>query len=606
MIDNSIIIIENIRQYRIMGYAVSDACVQGANEVIRPLISSALTTCSVFLPLIFLSGIGGALFYDQALSISIALGTSLGIAYILLPTLLRLISSKNSKGIIAASSPSFYKKSVNGVLQYPWLTLILFIGLVGGLFAQLPKLKQETFPELTRNALTVAIDWNEAINLSTNEQRNLDLIKHLDTLVTKYSLDLGEHQFLLNAAQRDINESNAVLYTNQSIEKLQVEIQQYFLTYYPQASIQLAPLKNIFDELFNASEPNLIMLIQSASSQQVPALATAQPIFDYLDQNAFFYAIPPQEIVYNLQIRKEKALLFQVDYETIYHQLKTLFNQNQVSMLRTSEAFIPIIISQEEGNLYELMQSARVYNQQGDLLPLSNFIQIQQQTAYKTINAGKTGEALSIALDTVSQPLMEELKKHTAQNTNLALSFTGAFFEQQQYLRELSIILGIVLVLLYLILAAQFESLMLPFIVLLTVPIGISGAIGLLYFMNETINLIAIIGMIVLSGIVVNDAILKIDKMEKERRNHSLKEAIHIGGQRRLKPILMTTLTTILALIPILFSDGLGAELQGPLAFTLIGGLILGTIASLYFIPVLYFLLRKKYLPKYRLPNEIY
>lgn len=172
------------------------------------------------------------------------------------------------------------------------------------------------------------------------------------------------------------------------------------------------------------------------------------------------------------------------------------------------------------------------------------------------------------------------------------VSFVGQAFENQQNIKELIVILGIVLLLLYLILAAQFESLLLPFIVLLTVPIGIGGSVLILFWTGQTLNLIGLIGMIVMSGIVVNDAILKIDRMEKERKKFPIRQAIHIAGERRLKPIIMTSLTTILALLPILFSEGMGAELQRPLAFAVIGGLVIGTFASLYFIPLIYLIFK--------------
>jgi multidrug efflux pump subunit AcrB len=133
-----------------------------------------------------------------------------------------------------------------------------------------------------------------------------------------------------------------------------------------------------------------------------------------------------------------------------------------------------------------------------------------------------------------------------------------------------------------------------PLIVILTVPMGVFGALAALYLAGESLNLIAIIGLIVMSGIVVNDAILKVDMMNRLARTESLIEAIHGAGLRRLRPILMTSLTTMLALAPVLFSSGLGAELQRPLAIAVIGGLALGTVSSLYFIPVFYWFLYRR------------
>jgi len=219
-LDNSIIVIENIRQYQKMGHSIAVASVSGPNEVIRPLISSALTTCSVFLPLIFLSGIGGALFYDQALSISIALGVSLLIAYILLPTLVRLLSrekkeraTKNTEKKANNNPFKFYTKTVDYILKYRWFTLVFF-----GLFTfmaigQLSEMEQETFPKLSRDALTIKIDWNEAIGMATNETRMNELIAHVGTTSYQHTISLGAHQFLLNPINQSINESEAIFYS---------------------------------------------------------------------------------------------------------------------------------------------------------------------------------------------------------------------------------------------------------------------------------------------------------------------------------------------------------------------------------------------------------
>lgn len=309
MIDNSIIVIENIRQYRKMGYAVSEAAVIGANEVIRPLVSSALTTCSVFLPLIFLSGIGGALFYDQALSISIALGVSLLVAYLLLPTLVCLFSGEggSEKDKLLKSSPhpppegekiyvpseeekqhgvqrSFYTKTVDVALQYKWLTLLFFIVFTIAAFYQLPKMQQATFPKLSRQALTIKVDWNEAISLATNEERTQQLLDFLGTRITKSTWSIGEHQFLLRQENQGINESEIVVYTENSLNELTFSIRDFFQQHYATANLDIQPLKNLFDELFGGNEALLTVHIQAAATQEVPSLESVQPVFQYFTQ----------------------------------------------------------------------------------------------------------------------------------------------------------------------------------------------------------------------------------------------------------------------------------------------------------------------------------
>jgi multidrug efflux pump subunit AcrB len=144
-------------------------------------------------------------------------------------------------------------------------------------------------------------------------------------------------------------------------------------------------------------------------------------------------------------------------------------------------------------------------------------------------------------------------------------------------------------------LAAQFESLVQPLILLLEVPIDIAGALLLLWLFGGTLNLMSMIGLVVMSGIIINDSILKIDTINHLRKDGMpLLEAICEGGHRRLKPIIMTSITTILALVPVLWSGSMGSELQRPLALTVIGGMTLGTIVSLYFIPLCYYYLYRK------------
>ena len=190
--------------------------------------------------------------------------------------------------------------------------------------------------------------------------------------------------------------------------------------------------------------------------------------------------------------------------------------------------------------------------------------------------------------------VIETIKEAAISNSNFEAGFSGSIFSNQKLLKELAIILLISLLLLYFILASQFESLVLPLIVLLEVPIDIFGALLTLWIFGESLNLMSIIGIIVMTGIIINDSILKIDTINQLRKQgYSLIRALAVAGQRRLKPILMTSLTTILALLPFLFISGMGADLQRPLALAVIGGMSIGTVVSLYLIPLLYYRLNK-------------
>jgi multidrug efflux pump subunit AcrB len=188
-----------------------------------------------------------------------------------------------------------------------------------------------------------------------------------------------------------------------------------------------------------------------------------------------------------------------------------------------------------------------------------------------------------------------QMKEIAAKHDGFDVTFGGSILSNRAMLKELLLIIGVSLLLLYFILAAQFESFVLPLIVLTEVPVNLFGVFLFLKLFGSGINIMSAIGIIVMAGIVINDSILKVDTINKLMDSgHSLLRSIFEGGRRRLKPIIMTSLTTILAMLPFLFQKGMGAELQKPLGLAIIGGMLVGTVVSLYLIPLMYYLLRRE------------
>ncbi|MCB0632076.1 MAG: efflux RND transporter permease subunit [Saprospiraceae bacterium] len=603
MVDNAIIVIENIRQQRRLGLSLDEACIQGGEEVIRPLLSSALTTCSVFVPLVFLSGLSGALFYDQAVSITLALGASLLVAYLFLPVLVRLLERKRNReasiieqeGWIQRARRTPFARSVAVVLRYPYLFLLfvlLFLAIGGWLLSQS---EREIFPTLTRPGLEMDIDWNAAISLQANEERLGVLLLDLDSLIDSVQVFSGEQDFLMSEWEQQINEARLYVFPRPGInvEHLRLGLIQWMSRQYPSASAHTVPIKNIFDQVFAQDRPALVAHIQQVNERRSPAQDIVAPIVEELHRKGWEPTLPTRQEQYAIRIRRTEALRYEVDYQTVYDRLLALFNENRINTLQTGQQAIPIVLGDARGqSIFGLLEKASVRNRTGDLLPLRYFVEVDREEDYKSIAATRNGVAYDLAFAKYAPELETSIRELVSTQPDLTVQFSGTAFESQRQIRELLVILGIALLLLYLILAAQFESLLQPLIVMLTVPVGIAGAVSILWLAGQTLNLIAIIGMTVMSGIVVNDAILKIDMINRLRQQgFDLLSAIHGGGHRRLRPILMTSLTTIFALLPVLFTSGLGAELQRPLAWAIIGGLSVGTAASLYLLPVLYFLL---------------
>jgi len=249
-------------------------------------------------------------------------------------------------------------------------------------------------------------------------------------------------------------------------------------------------------------------------------------------------------------------------------------------------------MSESNDNLFNKLEIATIINNDGIKYPLKEFISIHKTHRLKSIKSDQKGEFFDMEISNPGS--FEDLKKRFTELMNSTghfdVDFHGSILENKVLFSELLFVLLISLALLYLVLAAQFESLLLPLIILMEIVFDISGALLFIYLFNSSLNIMSALGIIVMMGIIINDSIIKIDTIKRTYLNNPvLVEAIMEGGRRRFNPIIMTSLTTILALVPFLFFDGIGVELQLPLALSIIGGLLVGTIVSLFFIPIMYY-----------------
>ncbi|MDO5981573.1 efflux RND transporter permease subunit [Flavivirga spongiicola] len=612
MIDNSIIVIDNITQFRDQGYKLTQACIKGTNEVIKPLLSSALTTCAVFLPLVFLSGVSGALFYDQAMAVSIGLFASFLVSITLLPVLYRLFHYKDSKKIGRITRfltktntldyAALYEKGFRWVMRKQKLSwslslVLLVVALV--LFTALPKTQM---PHFTKTEVLLKIDWNQQIHVEENKKRILGLLNPIkETLINQTAL-VGNQQFILDKST-EARASETTLYlqckTPKDLEAIKKNLQIAIQKEYPTALYAYKDVDNIFNLIFSEDEAPLTARLRNTEnlgSSQNEALKT---IWYQMQQHLGGLKLKP--IVWQdymeLVADQEKLMTYGVSANTIFSTLKSAFNEREILSVVDNQNFVPVILGGETKQINTILQETPVMSQDSAVFHIKDFVKITSAKDLKTIRGGTEGEYYPLELDIESDQVdtkMRSIKEVVSKNNWYDVSFSGSFFSNKALMGELKIVLLISLVLLYFILASQFESFTLPLIILLEVPLDLAGAFLFLKLFGMSINLMSMIGIVVMSGIIINDSILKIDTIiQLQRQGYSLIKALLIAGQRRLKPILMTSLTTILALVPLLFSSGLGAELQAPLAIALIGGMLLGTLVSLYFIPLCYYYLAK-------------
>ena len=305
----------------------------------------------------------------------------------------------------------------------------------------------------------------------------------------------------------------------------------------------------------------------------------------------------------NIAVDQEKLLLYQVPYSEVYRVLKTAFRANQVAMLRSFQQYLPITVTDKERTVNEILENTLVYTQPKDgngaptPVPLRELVTVSHGEDLKAITSGKNGEFVPLSFYKVddAEALMMGARDEVARTNKWDVAFSGAFFSNAKMLRELVLILMLSILLMYFILAAQFESFLQPLIVLAEIPIDVAAALLILWITGHTLNLMSAIGIVVTCGIIINDSILKIDAMNELRKEGvPLLEAIHEAGHRRLRPIVMTSLTTVFGMVPLLFSFDMGSELQKPLAIAMISAMVVGTAISLLVIPMVYWLIYRK------------
>lgn len=606
MIDNSIIVIDNITQYRQRHATLDRACYEGTNEIIRPLISSVLTTCAVFIPLIFMKGMAGALFFDQAVAVSIGLVVSLLVSITLLPTLYRIFYRKNGEKVKNAVYPAYfrwYEKGLKFILRHQVITIVMAVGMIvsGVIFYRIMTVSR--FPEVSQDETVLSIDWNEPVTLAENNTRISRLLSVLPEVPEYIIEEAGKQQYLLNSGDETSTSENRLYVKTKSpaeLNKITRELTAFLEKNYPECDFHFSETENLFNLAFGKTEAPLIArfaYLNPGNEDYLNGLSNLQKQTEQEFPGEVTSKLITRQLIL-METDPEKLMYYHVNNDELYREIKSAFNVNTVFTINDNNMYVPVSIGNNYASVYDIIQNITILNDNNEEIPLSGLVKVSSGTGLKTIVAGKDGEYFPVELDIKSKDFKDatgKLKQMVANDDRFDVTFGGEIIADKGMLGELLVIIAVSLLLLYFILAAQFESFVLPVIVLIEVPIDLFGAFLFLMVFGEGINIMSAIGIIVMTGIIINDSILKIDTIIKLMDSgYSLLRAIFEAGKRRLKPIIMTSLTTILAMVPFLFQHGMGAELQKPLALAIIGGMTIGTLVSLYVVPLLFYVLKRR------------
>lgn len=603
IVDNSIIVIDNIRQ-RMCYEPLDKAVVMGAREVFQPMLSSVLTTCSVFVPLVFLSGTAGELFYDQAMAVSIALFASLLVAVTVIPVYFRLFYKRLMAD--ASKEPELFMSSYSSVLGFTlrhsrWVLGGFVLCLVCAVFL-FESLSKERLPDVPHEDTMMSIDWNLGISEQENDRRLADLLIHADSTLRTSTTMVGAQTFLL-AHTPEITASEAMAYLRYDTEegRLQAQrsIENYLQQHYPRATVTFTPVGSLLDMVFGDENSRLSIHLQNANGGR-PTVSQARAFTDSL--RAAFPDVTIQPVASDLTIEyralMERMAVHGVTYDNLLSALREQTGRRQIFSINDGAEIVPVIIGDRAKDKDQVMASS-LTSPDGVRIPLHLLVATAEGEDFKRLYAASDGDYYPVDVDcddATVRHIMTWAKgfaEHSVDGKNgtdgVSVTFFGDYFSSRKLVQELFIVLTVALALLYFILAAQFESLVQPLIILSEMVVDVAVVLVVLWLAGESLNIMSMIGLVVMSGIIINDSILKVDTINRLRRSGTpTLAAIVRAGHRRLRPIIMTSLTTILAILPLLSRADMGSALQYPLSLTLIVGMTVGTLVSLFFVPLVY------------------
>ena len=608
LVDNAIVVIESIFRNHERGLSRKESIITGTTEVSGAVIASTLTTIVVFLPIVYMHGASGALFKDQAWTVAFSLLSSLFVALLVIPTLYdRLVGRKNKDQEVRPESGSvrfsWYSNLLRSLLKARWIVIIVSALLLAGTLLILPFVGTEFLPRSESKMFSVSVRLPEGTRLERTDAvvQNLEFLIHSisgDSLSTVYThvgkgsseseVFEGEHTAMMRVILSSASPLPPVtvierfVEATHSIEGLELEFKQE---------------ENSLGMMFGGDDTAPIVIEVKGEDLDDLATITDEILVRLQDIPGIFnvkssMADGAPELT--VQIDRTMAGINNISASTVISQIRQQLQGREAGKMDYKGEMRDIVIKTPDittRDLYNLV--IRSGNQEFLLREIAT---IESSLAPKEIfrrnqnriNKIVADKELNVSLDKVAQQIRQAVSDISMPN-NYSITVTGEEEKRQESLNSLMFALMLSIVLVFMVLASQFESLLHPFTILLTIPLALVGAVLIFAVTGTTINIMGVIGIIMLAGIAVNNSIILVGRINQLKTSMQLSEAIVLAGQQRIRPIIMTSLTTILALLPMSFNIGEGAALRSSLAMAVIGGLVTSTLMSLVVIPCVYY-----------------
>jgi len=633
LVDNSIVILENIFSYREKGAKPHIAASLGANEMKSAITSSTLTTISVFVPLLlFRNSLDGTItiFEDLAFTVIVSLAISLVVALVLVPTLSASFfkghvkrAGEERRGLNGAVEKFFkafeegYSKFIRWCLHHKLLFIALILALFIASIAKVPSLGFTFIPETDQTSVTATLSFPHGTDLDVIDAKTTAFEEDLKNQIQGYTklattadggsvystfTGGGESTSSISITLKNAEDRVPGDMTDKEVTKIIDSMDSNYTDFSLVAGASSSGMTG-----FNGYDIDIT--VKSDDFERLTLVSTQ--IVDLLESdgtdlvnnvsNTISEGMPQLSLIYDKAAMNKNY----INSMSLASELKADLSGITVGTYTEKGDSIDMILSLSDADQYHKfnLDQITVTNQLGQKIPLSAIAHIEETTSPITISRENQGRVAHITASNAGNLSINQLNSavenllansNIQTDENLTYSVGGTWDSMKEGIEVFAKIILMAAILVFAVMSSQFESFKDPFIVIFTLPMALIGVVASIVLTNSVISLMTLVGILVLVGIIVNNGIVLVDYTNLLRkRDYTLEEACVEAARTRLRPIMMTTLTTVLALVPLAFFPGEGSQLIQPIGQVIFGGLSFGTLMTLTMMPIIYYIFNK-------------
>ena len=607
LVDNSIVAIENIYRLRNEEHLpILTACIQGVSQISGALLASTLTTICVFLPVVFVTGMAHDLFSDIGLTITYSLLASLVVAMTLVPSMAAALlkrQKKVRKQPIFAAIQRGYVRLLKGALRFKPIVLLLAIALLAVTVLQVPKMGMSFMPQVNSTQMTASLALDDQMEESEQRAQALELMNRVGEIsgVQTVGLNSGGAMSMLSGNSGSTLSYYIIVDSNAGRDN--VDIARDIRAIADDMKLDLTVQTSTMDISMltgtgisvnvRGDDMDTLRSIASDVADIVRTVDGAQNVSDGLESS-----VPEMRIT----VDKEKAIDKGLTVGQVIQFVATkLAGKTEITQatLDGKNLSIYIIDGRNAGITPDDLEDLEMEATLGDkteMVRIGDIASVEEAASFTSISRENQQRVVTVSFTVgegyASNHVSDELEKKLADYAvpdGYEIELAGENETVTGIMSDMVFVLGIAIVLIFLIMVAQFQSFKSPIIVMFTLPLAFTGGLAALLLTGMDLSIVAMVGFLVLSGVIVNNGIVFVDSVNQMRiGGMSKREALIETGRVRLRPILMTALTTILGMSTMAFGTGMGAEMMQPMAVVVIGGLTYATLMTLFIVPTLY------------------